>query len=87
MAKQHHDYRLDKDTPDSIRQLEEQGMDSATTSQHGLPAGNLLDNYYEPDEMEDFLEPGEAAREMPAYGKGQAHPRPTEFHSNKGKNR
>lgn len=87
MAKQHHDYRLDKDTPDNIRQLEELGADSSITSQHGLPAGNALDTYQEPEEAADLLDPGEDARTMPAYGRGQNRALPNEFHSRKSKNR
>jgi hypothetical protein len=67
----HHDYRLDKDTPESIQQLTEQYADPAPKSQRGLPAGDRLDNYLEPDEsfsLKADLPPGEAATRFPAYG-------------------
>lgn len=89
MAKDHHDYSLDKDTPESIRQLTEQDSDPAPVSQHGLPAGDRLDNYRDPDDP--FLtfdeDPGQSAIEVPIHGKGADRPLPTEFHSNKGRRR
>lgn len=89
MAKDHHNYDLDKDTPESIRQLFEQDTDPAPASQHGLPAGDHLDNYQDPDNpFIEFAEnPGEAAIEAPIHGKGADRPLPTEFHSNKSRRR
>lgn len=78
----HHDYRMDKDTPESIQQLMEQDSDPAPKSQHGLPAGDRLDNYREPDDGED-ADPAEMAIEAPMYGKGADRAAPNEFRSRK----
>ncbi|HEY9687749.1 MAG TPA: hypothetical protein V6C52_12310 [Coleofasciculaceae cyanobacterium] len=86
----HHDYKLDKDTPESIQQLTEQYADSAPKSQRGLPAGDRLDNYLEPDEtfpLQTDLPPGEAATRFPAYGGDADRPAKSSFHTKEGSRR
>lgn len=79
MAKHHHDYSLDKDTPESIRQLTDQGPKWAHTGQHGLPAGDILDHFQEPDGLSE--DESLAADTIAAHGKGADRPLPNQFHS------
>lgn len=89
MAKDHHDFSKDKDTPESIRQLLEQDSDPAPRSQHGLPAGDRLDNDLEPDDpfIQAEEDPGLSAIDVPIYGRGGDRALPNEFHSKKDKTR
>ena len=80
MARDHHDFKMDKDTPESIRELVEQSAKGVMTSQNGLPSDERLNHYFDPEGVSgDENDPFEAAREIPIHGVGADRALPNQF--------
>lgn len=84
----HHDYRLDKDTPESIAELVEETRHSTLTSQHGLPAGERI-HADTPDDSEDNatseIYGSDVDRAMPGDFHGKADSGSEQHEGNRGK--
>lgn len=72
MPKHHHDYNLDKDTPEGIRQLMELDTNTVRNSKNGLPAGDRLLDEPDTDETDETAEP--------MYGSGVDRAMPGDMH-------